>query len=255
MNPTFDLHGVTALVTGASSGLGRHMAGVLARAGARIAITARRGELLGTLAAEIAQKGGAALPIAADLTDMAAIETVLAQTEAKLGKVTLLINNAGIAKTRAFLDQPEEEWRSVLDLNLTAAWRVARATAQRMKDNGDGGAIVNIASILGLRPAKQVAAYSAGKAALISLTQSMALELAPHRIRVNALAPGYIATDLNRDFLNGGAGQSLLRRVPLQRFGEAADLDGALLLLASDAGRYMTGSVLVVDGGHSLSFL
>jgi NAD(P)-dependent dehydrogenase (short-subunit alcohol dehydrogenase family) len=251
----FDLSGRVALVTGASSGLGRHFATVLAKAGARVAVAARRVDALETLAAEISGFDGRALPVVLDVTDASSVIAALETVETELGPVGIVINNAGIATMKAFLDQDEEEWRQVLDTNLDGARRVAHEGAARMVKHGQGGAIVNIASILGLRAAGHVSAYSAAKAALISLTQTMALELARHKIRVNALAPGYIATDLNREFLQGPAGQNMLKRVPLRRFGDQEDLDGALLLLASDAGRYMTGSVLVVDGGHSLGFL
>jgi NAD(P)-dependent dehydrogenase (short-subunit alcohol dehydrogenase family) len=248
----FDLAGATALVTGASSGLGRHFALTLAAAGARVAVAARRVAELEELAAEIAKSGGAALPGVLDVLDPASVAAAIAAAESALGPLDILVNNAGIAATTAFLTQDEAEWRGVLATNLDGAWRVAQAVASRMAAHGRGGAIVNIASIAGLRPASHLAAYSAAKAALISLTQSMAIELARHKIRVNALAPGYIETDLNRDFLHGPAGQAMAKRVPLRRFGEPEDLDGALLLLVSDAGRYMTGSVIVVDGGHSL---
>jgi NAD(P)-dependent dehydrogenase (short-subunit alcohol dehydrogenase family) len=165
------------------------------------------------------------------------------------------VNTAGITASSRFLETSEEEWRAVLDTDLTGMMRVGQAAARRMAARGEGGAILNVASILGVRPAPQVAAYSAAKAAAISLTQSMALELARHRIRVNALAPGYIETDLNSAFLRSPAGEALARRVPMRRFGQAEDLDGAVLLLVSDAGRFITGATLPVDGGHLLSFI
>ncbi len=255
MSDVFDLTGKVALVTGASSGLGRHFAITLARAGAKVAVGARRIDRLEALADEIAGFDGRALPVPLDVTQAASIDEAVEETETELGPLAILVNNAGIAATRLFLDQAEAEWREVLETNLNGAWRVAQAAAKRMAAHGHGGAIVNIASILGLAAASHVSAYGAAKAALINLTQSLAVELARHRIRVNALAPGYVATELNRDFLESTAGQAMLRRLPLRRFGEAADLDGALLLLASDAGRYITGHTLVVDGGHSLAFL
>lgn len=255
MTSPFELSGRVALVTGASSGLGRHFAITLARAGAKVGLAARRVDLLKELDAEIAAFDGRALPVAMDVTDAAAVREGLRAVETELGPVGILVNNAGIATTTAFLDQDEAAWRRVLDTNLDGAWRVARETAVLMAKHGRGGAIVNIASILGLRPAGHLSAYGAAKAALISLTQSMALELARYQVRVNALAPGYIETDMNREVLTGAPGQAMLRRVPLRRFGEPGDLDGPLLLLASDAGRYMTGSVIVVDGGHGLGFL
>jgi NAD(P)-dependent dehydrogenase (short-subunit alcohol dehydrogenase family) len=251
--PLFDLTGRVALVTGASSGLGRNFALTLARAGAKVAIGARRTDRLETLAAEIASFDGRALKVALDVTEAPSVERAIDEAETELGALSILVNNAGVAVTKAFLEQGEDEWRHVLGTNLDGAWRVARAAAQRMAKHGHGGSIVNIASVLGFRVSSHLSAYGAAKAALISLTQTMALELARYKIRVNAIAPGYIETEINRDFLHSPAGENLLKRVPMRRFGETRDLDGALLLLASDAGRYMTGSTLVVDGGHALS--
>ncbi len=255
MSEAFGLKGCVAVVTGASSGLGRHFALTLAKAGAKVALAARRIELLKALDAEIASFDGRALPVSMDVTSPESVAAGLQTVETELGAINILVNNAGIAATRSFLEQGEEEWRQVLDTNLDGAWRVARATAGLMVKHGKGGTIINIASILGLRVASHLSAYGAAKSALVSLTQTMAIELARHKIRVNALAPGYIETDLNREFLTGETGQALLKRLPMRRFGEPADLDGALLLLASDAGRYMTGSIIVVDGGHGLGFL
>jgi NAD(P)-dependent dehydrogenase (short-subunit alcohol dehydrogenase family) len=251
----FSLANQVALVTGASSGLGRHFAMTLARAGAKVAIGARRTDKLEDLAREIAAIDARALPVSLDVTDLESVSAAVGATETELGPVTVLINNAGIATTSAFIDQTDAQWRSILDTNLDGARRVAHAVAKRMVEHGHGGSIINIASILGLRPAGGVSAYAAAKAGLISLTQTMALELARHRIRVNALAPGYVETDINRDFLQSPAGQVVVKRVPMRRFGAQEDLDGALLLLASGAGRYMTGSIVVVDGGHALGFL
>lgn len=251
---SFDLAGKVALVTGASSGLGWHFALTLAGAGAKVAVAARRVDRLEALAHEIAARDGRALPIVLDVTDPVSVDKAIAETETELGPLGILVNNAGVATTKPFLEQDEALWRDVLATNLDGAWRVARAAAQRMAAHG-GGAIVNIASVLGLRAAAQVSAYAAAKAALISLTQTMAIELARHKIRVNAIAPGYIETELNRDFLNSPAGTTITKRIPLRRFGAPQDLDGAMLLLSSDAGRYMTGSVIVIDGGHTLGFL
>ncbi len=255
MSNPFDLSGRVAVVTGASSGLGRQFALTLARAGAKVGLAARRTERLKELDAEIAAFDGRALPVVMDVTDPDSVAAGFAAIETELGPIGILVNNAGVAATKPFLEQGEGEWRQVLDTNLDGARRVAQAAAVLMAKHGHGGSIINIASVLGLRPAGQVSAYAAAKAALVSLTQTMALELARHYIRVNALAPGYITTDLNREFLTSKAGEAMLKRVPLRRFGEVQDLDGPLLLLASEAGRYMTGSVIVVDGGHSLGFL
>ena len=246
-----DLSGRAALVTGASSGLGRHFALTLARAGAKVALAARRGEALRDLSAEIAAFDGRAIPITLDVRDAASVADCVTAAETELGALSILVNNAGVAETRPALDTEEADWDRVVDTNLKGAWLVARETARHMARLGHGGSIVNVASILGLAGAAQVSPYAASKAGLISLTRSLAVEWARHDIRVNGLVPGYVETDLNRDFLRSAAGEAIRNRVPQRRFGEASDLDGALLLLVSDAGRYITGSLLVVDGGQS----
>jgi NAD(P)-dependent dehydrogenase (short-subunit alcohol dehydrogenase family) len=251
----FDVAGKVALVTGASSGLGRHFALTLARRGAKVALAARRADRLEALAAEIAAFDGRALPVTLDVTDPGSVDAAVEHVETELGPLAVLVNNAGIADVSPFLEQSEEGWKRVLDTDLTGLMRVGRAAARRMAAHGQGGAIVNIASIAGIRPGSGLAAYSAAKAAVISLTQTMARELARHAIRVNALAPGYIETDINRDFLRSAAGRALGERVPMKRFGLPDDLDGPLLLLVSDAGRFVTGVTLPVDGGHLLSAL
>lgn len=255
MSVSIDLTGRTALVTGASSGLGRHFAGVLAKAGARVALAARRTEALAETRSAIESAGGSAVVVAMDVTDPASASTAVGEAWGALGRIDILVNNAGVTATRPFLDMGEEEWDRVIDTNLTGCARVARAVAQRMRDDKQGGAIVNIASILGMRVAGQVSSYIAAKGGLIHLTKAMALELARHNIRVNALCPGYVETELNADFFASDAGKALIKRIPQRRLGRLSDLDGPLLLLASDAGAYMTGSVLAVDGGHLVSSL
>jgi len=242
------LAGKTALVTGASSGLGRHFAQLLARHGARVIVAARRREALDGVAAAL---GDGARAVTLDVRDAAAV----ARTMAALGPLDVVVNNAGIALTGKALDVDDDDWQRVLDTDLSGAFRVARGAARALADAKRGGVIVNVASILGLRVAKQVPAYVAAKAGLLRLTEALALEFAPLRIRVNALAPGYVETDLNREFLHSPAGDAMVKRVPLRRFGQPQDLDGALLLLVSDAGRYMTGATIVVDGGHTLAWL
>lgn len=249
----FALEGRCALVTGASSGLGRHFALVLARAGAKVAIAARRVERLEALAVEIRSAGGTATVVALDVTDPAAVPRAFDAVETALGPIDILINNAGVATGTWFTKLTEESWREVLDVNLDGVFRVGREAAARMAARKSGGSIVNIASVLGLGVLKAVAPYAVSKAAVIQLTKAMALELARDNIRVNALAPGYIATELNADYLASDAGKRMIARVPLGRAGELDDLDGPLLLLASDAGRYITGSVIVIDGGQTLS--
>jgi NAD(P)-dependent dehydrogenase (short-subunit alcohol dehydrogenase family) len=251
----FRLDGLTALVTGASGGLGRHFAEVLAGAGARVAIAARRMDRVAEAVAEIEAAGGRALGVEMDVTDAASVEAAFALVEDEADTVTVLVNNAGIAVTKPFLEYDEADWDRVVDTNLRGAWLVAREAARRMAEAGDGGVIVNIASILGIGVAGGVVAYAASKAGLIQLTKAMALELARHRIRVNAIAPGYIETDINRDFFASPAGQTLIKRIPQRRLGQPGDLDGVLLLLASGASAYMTGSVVAVDGGHLVSSL
>ncbi|MCM8737921.1 glucose 1-dehydrogenase [Azospirillum sp. A1-3] len=255
MSVTIDLTGKTALVTGASSGLGRHFASVLAKAGARVALAARRTDALAETRAAIEAAGGSAVVVAMDVTDPASVTAAVGEAWDALGRIDILVNNAGVTATRPFLDMSEEEWDRVVDTNLTGCARVARAVAQRMRDDQQGGAIVNIASILGMRVAGQVSSYIAAKGGLVHLTKAMALELARYNIRVNALCPGYVETELNADFFASDAGKALVKRIPQRRLGRLADLDGPLLLLASDAGAYMTGSVLAVDGGHLVSSL
>jgi NAD(P)-dependent dehydrogenase (short-subunit alcohol dehydrogenase family) len=251
-----DLNGRVALVTGASSGLGRHFAGLLARNGARVAVAARRAERLGDLAAELRAQGATALPVAMDVTDGRSIEAAMGEIEAGLGPLDLLVNNAGISgPSRRAIELEPADFASVVETDLVGAFAVARRAAQGMIAAGRGGSIVNIASILGLRVTVGVAAYEAAKAGLVQLTKALALEWARHGIRVNALAPGYILTDLNRDFFESEPGRAIIGRIPARRLGQLDDLDGPLLLLASDASRYMTGAVIPVDGGHLVSAL
>jgi NAD(P)-dependent dehydrogenase (short-subunit alcohol dehydrogenase family) len=247
------LQGKTALVTGASSGLGQHFARVLANAGAKVALAARRLDRLQQLEAEIRAAGGQAAAVTLDVTDRASIIKAFDTVEAGLGPVTILVNNAGVPAGSYFLKMSESDWRSVLDVNLDGVFRVGQEAARRMSKTGNGGSIINIASITAFGVLKAIAAYSASKAAVVSLTKSMALELARDRIRVNALAPGYFATELNDAFLTSDAGRRLLSRVPMERAGKLEELDGPLLLLASDAGAFMTGSVITIDGGHMLA--
>ena len=250
----FRLDGRTALVTGASGGLGRHFALVLAAAGASVAVAARRAGPLEEVAAEIVAAGGTAAAVALDVTDGAAIKAAFDDAEKALGPIDVLINNAGVALTKPALETDEADWDRVLDTNLKGAWMVAREAARRMADAG-GGTIVNIGSIVAERVAGGLSAYAASKAGLTQLTRALAVELARHSIRVNALAPGYIETDINREYFATDAGRRMIKRIPQRRVGHLGDLDGPLLLLASEASAFMTGSVVTVDGGHTVSAL
>ncbi len=245
-----DLIGKSALVTGASGGLGLHFAKLLARHGADVTLAARRQSALDQASAEIAAAGGTARHLVLDVADAASIVEALAGRH-----FDILINNAGIGGAGRASDISEAEWDAVLDTNLKGVFLVAQSVARGMREAGRGCTIVNIASILGHRVAGDVSAYAASKAGVIQLTKALALEWARDGIRVNALCPGYIETDINRDFFATEAGLQLIKRIPQRRLGKPEELDGALLLLASSAGSYITGSTIEVDGGHLVSSL
>ena len=248
------MQGKVALITGASSGLGQHFARVLAGAGAKVAVTARRRDKLQTLAAEINDAGGSALAVGMDVADRMSVTDALDEIAAEMAVPNVLVNNAGVASGSAALDVTDADWHAVIDTNLQGAWIVAQETARRMRDHG-GGNIINTASILGLRVSAGVAPYAISKAAVLQMTKVLALELARYKVRVNALAPGYIETDLNEAYLQSDAGLAMIKRIPMRRAGRMHDLDGPLLLLASDASAYMTGAVIPVDGGHLVNTL
>lgn len=248
----FSLVGETALVTGASSGLGAHFAQVLAKAGAKVALAARRTDRLEALAATIKANGGAAAAVALDVRTPQSVQFAFDAAEDVLGPVSVVINNAGITDPAFITRMTEKQWRDVLDVNLDGVFRVGQEAARRMAARGQGGSIVNISSIVGLGAIKTLGAYAASKAAVLALTRTMALELARDKVRVNALAPGYIATELNDSFWETDAGKRMIAHVPMRRLGQLDELDGPLLLLASKAGSFMTGTTLVADGGHLL---
>lgn len=252
----FSLTGRRALITGASGALGARFAEVLAGAGASVALAARRVGKMQPLCDRITDQNGTAVALALDLTDPTQITPTFDAAEKALGgPVDIVLNNSGIAAPGALLDQSDDDWAALMAVNVDGARRVAAEAARRLVAAKQPGSIVNVASILGLRQGAGVAAYATSKAALIQLTKQQALEWARHDIRVNALAPGYISTDINRAFFASDAGQLQIKRIPQRRLGKPSDLDGPLLLLCSDAGSFITGTALVVDGGHLTSAL
>jgi len=246
----FSLAGKTALVTGASSGLGAHFARTLAAWGGNVVLAARRMDRLQDLADEIDAAGGRACAVSLDVTSPASVDDALKAGVAAFGPLDILVNNAGIGEGKLLLNTSDEEWRRIMDVNLDGAFRVARETAQHMKKRG--GAIVNIASVLSFEVQAGSGAYAAAKAGVAHMTRAMALEFARHNIRVNAIAPGYFHSEMTKSYFASKTGQAMMRALPHGRPGDPEELEGALLLLASDAGSYLTGSTVMVDGGHSL---
>ncbi|TDK65654.1 SDR family NAD(P)-dependent oxidoreductase [Sapientia aquatica] len=255
LNALFQLEGKKALITGASSGLGEHFAQVMAQHGVHVVLAARNVFKLHQLVEHIRSNGGRAHAISLDITSSASVLECFDQIDQLVGTVDVLVNNAGLSNTKPAVQQTEDEWDAILQTNLKGTWLMATEAARRMIAANRPGSIVNIASILGQRVSGHVAPYSISKAGVLQATKALALELARYGIRVNALMPGYVATNLNQDFLNSDAGEKLRARIPSKRFGAAGDLDGPLLLLASEAGRHITGACLAVDGGHLVSAL
>ena len=253
----FSLKGKNIAITGASSGFGHHFAGVLSAAGANVILGARRADKIADRVSEINQSGGRALGIPLDVTIPDSCADFLHQAEEAFGPVDVLINNAGVeagAKTYAMID--EDDWDFVLDTNLKSVWRLSKMyTESVVKNKQSEGNIINVASITAYRTIKGQFPYAVSKAALVKATEIMALEGARYGIRVNSLAPGYILTDVSRILLEGERSDTFVKGIPMRRYGEFEDLDGPLLLLASDGSRYMTGSTVVVDGGHIVSEL
>ena len=249
----FDLSGEVALVTGASSGLGKRFARVLAAHGAKVVLAARSTDKLEQLKAEIEAEGGTAIAVALDVSERSQIPAAFDAAEEAFGTVTVVVNNAGIAVQTPILDVTEEEWQQVRDVNYEGVWLTAQEGARRMAAAECGGSIINIASLLALRVAKTLGTYAVTKAAVVQLTKAMGLELARYNIRVNAIAPGYFLTEMNRDFFTSKEAEPFVAAIPQKRVADPGELDGTLLLLASRASSFMTGSVIVVDGGHSLS--
>jgi 3-oxoacyl-[acyl-carrier protein] reductase len=253
MSDLFDVSGETILITGASQGLGRQFARLLSAHGASVVLAARQTGKLKALEDEIKAKGGRAAAVEMDVTSTASIAAAVDAAEAALGPVTVLINNAGIAVEKLAIEQSEADWDAVIGANLKGAYFAATEVARRMIARTSGGNIINIASVLGFGVVKFISPYAISKAGVVQTTKALALELAASNIRVNALAPGYIDTDINHDVWTTPAGEKLVKRIPQRRVGTESDLDGAILLLASNASRYMTGSVVTVDGGFLLT--
>ncbi|MFK7734328.1 MAG: SDR family NAD(P)-dependent oxidoreductase [Pseudomonadales bacterium] len=244
-----------ALITGASSGFGLHFASVLASVGAKVVLTARRGQLLESACEDLRAQGAQAMAVTMDVTDTDSIKAAFDAIEETFGIVNILVNNAGIVVPRHLLEMSDTDWHSVIDTNLNGVMYVTREAAQRLVAKGEPGSIVNVASILGERVQQGVSNYAAAKAAVKHFTKATALEFARYNIRVNALCPGYFNTELNGDWFKTDPGQDMIRRIPQRRTGEMHELNGPLLLLASDAGSLMTGSMVTVDGGHVLTTL
>lgn len=251
----FLLDGKVALITGASSGFGEHFAHVLAQAGAKVVLAARRTERLQSVCDEINAGGGSAVAVTMDVTSVDSVRKAFDEAEAAFGLVTVVINNAGITVPKLLLDLTDDDWNSVIDTNLNGVMYVTREAGKRLVAADTGGSIVNIASILAERVQKALTNYAAAKAGVVQFTKATALEFARYNIRVNAICPGYFATELNRDWFETADGQALIERIPQRRTGDLKDLNGPLLLLASDAGALMTGASIIVDGGHVLSDL
>ena len=251
MSDRFNLSGRIALVTGASSGLGRHFAKVLSASGAKVVLAARRTDRLEALAAEISDQGGEALAVAMDVTKAETIQAGLEATIERFGApADIIVNNSGLSREDWFTNMAEDDFDLVMDTNAKGVWLVARTFAGALVKAGKKGSMINIASVAGKRVGYTMAAYCASKAACEHMTRAMAVEMARYGVRVNAIAPGYFETEINDTFLNSDEGEKMRKRIPMRRFGDHEELSGPLLLLASDAGSFMTGSTIVVDGGH-----
>ncbi|MGI9319028.1 MAG: SDR family NAD(P)-dependent oxidoreductase [bacterium] len=251
----FNLSGKTVLVTGASSGIGEHAARLFARAGCRVVLAARRLEKIQSIAADLEITGSDSIGIVMDVNRRDNVEAAISDVIERYGSIDILLNNAGIAKTERFLDMSETQWGDVIETNLNGVWRVGQVVARQMIRQSDGGCMINIASVLGLAVQRKQANYIAAKSAVIQLTKSMALELGSKGVRVNAIAPGYFTTDINREFLTSKLGSQYIESLFPRRAGDLDELDGAILLLAGPAGSYINGSVITVDGGTMLAGL
>lgn len=253
MNATmFDVSGKVALVTGASSGLGAHFANVLADHGARVVVAARRLDRLESLVAGIESRGGNAIPVALDVTNGDSVKAAFDTAEREYGVVDIVSNNAGVSDSKFAVDIDENSWDFVLNTNLRGVWLVAKEAGVRLISATMPGTIVNTASILGLRVSVSQASYATSKAAVVQLTKNLALEWSRYHVRVNALCPGYFLTDMNKDYLNSEKGRAYIASTPARRTGDLSELTAPFLLLASDAGSFVNGVALAVDGAHSI---
>jgi NAD(P)-dependent dehydrogenase (short-subunit alcohol dehydrogenase family) len=246
----FSLEGHTALVTGASSGIGRALALGLSGAGAAVVVAARRSERLAELVGEIEQAGGQALAVAMDVTDRASVAAAYDHAAGHFGTIDVIVNNAGVADPRGFLKIDDASLDFVMDTNFRGVWHVAQEGTRRLVAAGQRGSIINIASVLGLGAQPGQTAYCASKAAVIHFTRSLALDMMRHGIRVNAIAPGWFRTEINAEYFDSPAGSAYVEQMPARRLGRLEELVGPVLLLASDAGSFVNGSVLPVDGAH-----
>jgi NAD(P)-dependent dehydrogenase (short-subunit alcohol dehydrogenase family) len=246
----FDLSGKRALITGASSGLGRRFAWTLARAGAEVLIAARSEDKLASLKKEIEQFGGSAICVSLDVRDRRKIRDTIDALELE-APIDVLVNNAGVAIVKAPERYKDEDWDAVYETNLRGPWVLAQTVIKHRINDGKPCSIINIASVLGVRPLGHIPPYAAAKAGMINLGRDLCVDLASKGIRINAIAPGYFETEMNREWLKTPAGEKLLQGIPAGRFGQPSDLDGAILFLASDASSFMNGNLMTIDGGHS----
>lgn len=257
MNPGIDLSGKVALVTGASSGLGEQFALTLAKAGAQVVLASRRVERLKELRARIEADGGAASVVALDVTDLPGIAKAVAQAEQETGPIDILVNNSGVSTTQRLVDVRPEDYDFMFDTNVKGSFFVAQAVAQSMikrskLDPQRQARIINIASMAGLKVLAQIGVYCMSKAAVVQMTKAMALEWGRYNINVSAICPGYIRTEINAHHWDTEAGQKLIQMLPRKRIGQPEDLDGLLLLLASDSSHFMNGSVIAADDGFGI---
>lgn len=255
MQRQFDLSGKVALVTGASSGFGRHFALTLAAAGARVAVGARRADKVAETVQQVTDAGGESFGLSMDVTQRESVVRAFDSTEQHFGIIDVVVNNAGIARTARLEEQSDDDWDAVIDTNLSGVHRVAQEAARRLIANDTAGSIINMASILGMRAGAGLGAYMAAKSGVIHLTRAQALEWGGRGVRSNALAPGFFPTEMNEGYFETPQGQSVIKRVPMRRVGRLEEIDGPLLLLASDASSYINGAVIAVDGGHLCSTL